>query len=227
MSASLPKEPTMPRSRGPNVLGAPHKWTTSDYNAVRVGYEYGVSPESIGRQIGVTARAVEGQAAKMGIKHRTKNWRVTFFDKCKPSPTGCIEWTGYKNHGGYGVVNQGLATHAALKLRGITIPPGMLVCHHCDNRACVNVDHLFFGTHFDNSCDARAKGRLAATPPERRGGPPIPYEECLRGHSMSGSNLYVSKNGMRGCRLCRNFHARNLRARKKAIQAAYADSPGT
>src|SRR6266699_62896 len=39
------------------------------------------------------------------------------------------------------------------------MPDGLLACHRCDVRRCVNPDHLFPGTHLENMQDMIAKGR--------------------------------------------------------------------
>lgn len=43
----------------------------------------------------------------------------------------------------------------------------VLVLHRCDNRRCCNPEHLFLGTHSDNTCDAVGKGRQFT--PDNRG----------------------------------------------------------
>jgi hypothetical protein len=40
-----------------------------------------------------------------------------------------------------------------------SIPNGLQVLHHCDVRNCVNPNHLFLGTNYDNVQDKMQKGR--------------------------------------------------------------------
>ena len=75
---------------------------------------------------------------------------------------GCWNWTGRTNIGGYGWIRlngQVIAHRAAFSLFVSEIPRGKYVLHHCDNRRCVNPDHLFLGDAKSNMLDAKAKGR--------------------------------------------------------------------
>lgn len=64
------------------------------------------------------------------------------------------EATAYARLKGYGVAHRYVWEYH----KG-PIPEGMLVCHSCDVKRCVNIDHLFLGTYLDNMLDKVAKGR--------------------------------------------------------------------
>lgn len=85
-----------------------------------------------------------------------------FLAKVVKVENGCHEWTSTLNRGGYGKFyfegKQAVAHRAAYEL--LVGPTGdKWVLHKCDNRKCVNPDHLFLGDRIDNIQDMDAKSR--------------------------------------------------------------------
>ena len=74
----------------------------------------------------------------------------------------CWVWTGTLYSNGYGrLYGFGRAHRLSWRIHFGEIPEGLLVCHHCDNKTCVNPDHLFTGTHLANMQDGVSKSRFA------------------------------------------------------------------
>lgn len=111
--------------------------------------------------------------------NRAHSWPVTldqlraaearFWSKVKKTD-GCWVWIGAMDHG-YGEIRIGgraakrpvRANRVAFAIANGRLPVG-LICHRCDNPACVRPDHLFEGTQKDNIQDASRKGRLHRGP---------------------------------------------------------------
>lgn len=108
--------------------------------------------------------------------------------------TPCWVWTA-STVAGYGQFWTGSkpmmrAHRYAWTISNGPIPDGMVICHACDNRLCVRVDHLFLGTVRDNNVDAARKqsGRWKG--------------QCKRGHDMSVYGIPANKGRSRRCGKC-------------------------
>jgi len=83
-------------------------------------------------------------------------------------PDECWEWKAGITEHGYGRFwrnkRKELAHRSSYEMHYGDIPKGegahgTCVCHSCDNRKCVNPEHLFLGSHTDNMQDMLKKGR--------------------------------------------------------------------
>jgi hypothetical protein len=122
--------------------------------------------------------------------------------------SACVEWPGHKDAGGYGWVGtRKYGTRLAHRVAWIKahgpVPTDVEVCHRCDTPSCVNVDHLFLGTHAENIGDMVSKGRHANQV----------KEVC----PQCGGEYKVNSQGRRVCLPCHAAWKREWRAARKAV----------
>ena len=86
-----------------------------------------------------------------------------FWTKVNKTET-CWNWTAYCNVAGYGTFlynGKARTAHRIAWLLATGKDPGnLLVLHKCDNRKCVNPEHLYIGTAADNVRDSINRRRI-------------------------------------------------------------------
>jgi hypothetical protein len=117
----------------------------------------------------------------------------------------CIFWTGGVSQG-YGQSRWNGKTERAHRVAwrqaGRDIPEGMHVHHLCENRLCINVDHLeLIDPHFHGWLHNQRRGST----------------HCPQGHEYTPENTIIRRGRHRECRECdrqrrREYYQRNREA---------------
>lgn len=147
--------------------------------------------------------------SKTGPKPRPVAER--FFEKIAPkNENGCIEWTAGTNGVGYGIIHLGrdggfkkvYAHRWHYEYMKGPIPEGLHLDHLCRNTLCVNPEHLEPVTVRENLIRGVGFSGVNAR-----------KTHCIRGHELTGDNLYVYPNGGRYCRACERHRDREKRSK--------------
>lgn len=129
-------------------------------------------------------------------------WEYLLSCSITDEQTECIEWQKAKSKG-YGAVffnGKTVRTHCVSYILNIgNIPDGLFVCHHCDNKLCINPEHLFVGTQKNNIQDAISKGRMLLG--EKNGHAKLTKKDIISIRQMDGFHRDIAKmfGVSRGC----------------------------
>lgn len=109
-----------------------------------------------------------------------------------PEPnSGCWLWFGPVNWSDYGIVNgygmKGMAHRSVYKCEVGPIPDDLQLDHKCNNRYCVNPEHMQITTRKENM-DLSVSRRLT----------------CRRGHPRTEANTRVEGGAIR-CKVCKGL----------------------
>jgi DNA-binding CsgD family transcriptional regulator len=124
-----------------------------------------------------------------------KTTEQRFFEKVEKTDS-CWNWKASKNSKGYGLFNyKKVMTAHRFSWERINgkVPEGLCVLHRCDNRKCVNPDHLWVGTQLENIADRDAKGRQICPSGESNGNSILKEEQVIEIRKLNSGGVSYYK----------------------------------
>jgi hypothetical protein len=130
----------------------------------------------------------------------------------------CWLWQGARSApNAYGVLRVDGRSYLAHRLMYALaigpVPQGLLVCHRCNTKACIQPSHLYLATNGQNIRDAHRDGLLVTANSKKTA--------C----SICGGPYTVFKKHWRRCMACKLASDRRTRRARTAL-AARAQAPG-
>ena len=141
------------------------------------------------------------------------------FSRVTRIANGCWEWQGMVSDRGYALMKIGgkeVKVHqVAYRLFIGEIPAGLELHHRCENKRCVNPEHLDLLSrleHLEMHPNNVTLLNRAKT-------------HCEHGHAFTPGNTILRRNGGRDCRECNRQRQIKFRAKKTGQPAAGAMGP--
>ena len=119
--------------------------------------------------------ATDPQVARRPIHMSRQDVAQYYLDRAATNDQGCKLFAGRIYEGGYGKFkyrNRDESAHRFVleAMKGPPIDRKLVARHHCDNPACINPDHLDWGTQQENTLDRKDRKRSARDPVQRKAG---------------------------------------------------------